>query len=647
MKRKILNFIRRSSGHAELTSEELDRLRRASRPGAAPTEPDGSADICRQELGPRRRITDSTDDDVDAIAEVPDEIRFGPIPDDVLSTIPASLAFRNQILPYRIDGPRIYIAAGAQLAARVRSRIDYELTTFEMQLVPVYTLVPADAIRKALPEYYDIAMPPNGPRVVENVDAGSSVIGEPDFADPDFAGEAPATPRGHVKWIINKALEHRAHDILVDRFARQTLIRFVVDGRAYPFGEMRSGIAGDQMIRIVKDFCKETTGRIFEPRSSSFKFPTRLDGKKLDIKCRVEFVPTEDGREAMSIRLQGQQGVFRLSDFELQPRVERLMRNMIARKDGTYLFVGPLGQGKSTLMLAAALENPAHVSITTIEDPPEFPIPETLRPIRQVDARAHAAKGDGGGDGGPSRLHLAVRSQLRSGMNKFVVSELRDADTANATWQLAGTGMQVMSTIHAEDSIMALRRLRDLGLSAGDISEKLRAIFAMRLLARLCDCAVPDHIDEGRRQRLLREGFPSGALDHGSFRKPLGCVLCLDGYRGRVPIIEALELDSNLRSILYRDEPDYLSRIRLASLDQGIIPLRVAAAGLAARGEIDIETAIQDTPWDNEHHGDNTPSATSFSTSLYRESRRRMIAANGQQQLTAGDDAGTEPGGDC
>ena len=633
MRKTILTFISRSSGNVDLEPEEVEQLRREvgrnRSPQASPVAGPDSAGA----TAPVPRITNGGRDDESCIAEVPDEIRFGPIDDAVLSTIPAAIAFRNQLLPYRVDGPRIFIAAAELPAARVRSRIDYELKTFEVQLVPVYTVVPAEAIRKALPEYYDIAAPASGPRQVENVEPGASVIEEPDFDDPDFAGEVPQTPRGQMKWIINKAIEHRAHDVFIDRFARQTLIRFVVDGRAYQFGEMRSGVAGDQFIRIVKDLCAEPTGRIFEPLSSSFKYPARVDGVRRELKCRVEFVPTEDGREALSMRIQGQQGIFRLSDFELSPRVERLLRSMISRKDGTYLFVGPLGQGKSSLMLAAALENEPHVSITTIEDPPEFPIPETLRPIRQVDARAHAGKGTGSGADGPSRLHLAVKSQLRSGMSKFVIAELRDQATADATWQLAGTGMQVTSTIHAEDSIMALRRLRDLGLSSGEISEKLRGVFAMRLLARLCECAIPDQLDEKRRKELLREGFPAEALENGSFRKPFGCVLCRDGYRGRVPVIEALELDSNLRSILYRDRPDYLSRLRLASLGQGIIPLRVAAASLAARGEIDIDTAVKDTPWDNEHDGEDYSSGTSFSTSLFRESRRLMLSGYQQQKL--------------
>ena len=101
----------------------------------------------------------------------------------------------------------------------------------------------------------------------------------------------------------------------------------------------------------------------------------------------------------------------------------------------------------------------------------------------------------------------------------------------------------------------------------------------------------------------------------------------------RVPLIEPLETDEKLRSVLIRDRPDYLSKLRLASLRQGIIPLRVAAASLAARGEIDIDTAITNTPWDNEHDGENSSSGTAFSTSLFRESRRLMLNGYQQQKL--------------
>jgi type II secretory ATPase GspE/PulE/Tfp pilus assembly ATPase PilB-like protein len=633
MRQKILNFIRRSSGNVDLKPEEVEQLRREV--GRSRTPHDARADSPDSTAAAARmpRIADGDGDYESCIAEVPDEIRFGPIDDAVLSTIPAPIARRNQLLPYRIDGPRIFIAVAAPPAARVRSRIDYELKTFDIPLVPVYTVVPAEAIRKALPEYYDISAPASGPRQVENVEPGVSAIEEPDFDDPEFVGEAPETPRDQMKWIINKAIEHRAHDILIDRFARQTLIRFIVDGRAYQFGEMRSGVAGDQFIRILKDFGGEPTGRIFEPLSSSFKYPARVDGVRRELKCRVEFVPTEDGREAVSIRIQGRQGILRLSDFELSARTEKLIRKMIRDADGTYLFVGPLGHGKSTLMLAAAIENEPHVTIAAIEDPPELPIPETLRPIRQVDARAQAGQGNGDGADGPSRLHLAVKSMLRSGMHKFIIAELRDPATADATWQLAGTGMQVASTLHATDSIMAIRRLRDLGLENGEISEKLRGVFALRLLTRLCECAVPDPLDEKRKAELLMKGFPAEILENGTFRKPFGCVLCRDGYRGRAPVIEALEIDDNLRSIILRDSPDYLSSLRLASLGQGIIPLRVAAAGLAARGDIDIETAITNTPWDNEHDGQRSSSGTSYSTSLFQEARHRMLTGYQQQRL--------------
>src|SRR5437763_980659 len=73
-----------------------------------------------------------------------------------------------------------------------------------------------------------------------------------------------------------------------------------------------------------------------------------------------------------------------------------------------------------------------------------------------------------------------LRSILRQDPDVIMVGEIRDQETAEIACQAAQTGHIVFTTVHANDTVTALVRLVDLGVTPTSISSAVSAILGQR-----------------------------------------------------------------------------------------------------------------------------------------------------------------------
>ncbi len=72
-----------------------------------------------------------------------------------------------------------------------------------------------------------------------------------------------------------------------------------------------------------------------------------------------------------------------------------------------------------------------------------------------------------------------------------MVGEIRDLETAEIAVRASITGHLVLGTLHANDALASVTRLRDLGVDAAVLADALRGSLAQRLVRRFCRaCAV-------------------------------------------------------------------------------------------------------------------------------------------------------------
>lgn len=133
---------------------------------------------------------------------------------------------------------------------------------------------------------------------------------------------------------------------------------------------------------------------------------------------------------------------------------------------GLYLFCGPVGSGKTTLMYKLAKERGGQV--LTIEDPVEIEESDFLQ--LQVNEKIHQT------------YEELIKLSLRHHPDVLIIGEIRDQKTILGAIRAALTGHCVFATLHASSLEAAENRAIELGGDKQLLQDCLRGIIYQELL---------------------------------------------------------------------------------------------------------------------------------------------------------------------
>jgi CheY-like chemotaxis protein len=189
------------------------------------------------------------------------------------------------------------------------------------------------------------------------------------------------------------------------------------------------------------------------------------------------------------------------------------------------------------------------------------------------------------------------------------------------------TGHTVFSTLHTIDAISAIARLSDMGVERYKIAPGLLAVTAQRLVRRLCqECRETTQraADFPREvfELMTRAGFKASAY------RAVGCASCNGGYRGRVALVEFLDVSPELRDKIVAGESE--AALRRFALENGLLfPLRRDALRRVSLGECDLKEALPylSLPLDEPASASVSASAAVAATlpSATRSATRRLL----------------------
>jgi general secretion pathway protein E len=252
----------------------------------------------------------------------------------------------------------------------------------------------------------------------------------------------------------------------------------------------------------------------------------------------------------------------------------------IGNPHGMVLITGPTGSGKTTTLYATlqSLASEA-VNVTTVEDPIEMVTDRfnqtAVQPRIGLDFAA------------------SMRAILRQDPDIIMVGEIRDRETAEMAVQAALTGHLVLSTLHTNDSVGAVTRMRDLGVPPFLLASTLIGTMAQRLVRRVCgECGaeVPLSADQALVLGIAEERLSEFA----ACRAGTGCVSCRGtGYFGRVGVFEMLDMGADLERLVVAGAHE--EELRRQTLVGGTRPLREAALAKLAAGLTTAEEVIRVT----------------------------------------------------
>ena len=378
-----------------------------------------------------------------------------------------------------------------------------------------------------------------------------------------------------VEYLLHYAFEQRASDIHVEPRREESIIRMRIDGVLHPVYRVPKGVHG----AIANRFKIMSRLDIAAKRPQDGRIRTARGDTEMEL--RVSTIPTAFGDKIVIRVLDPDVLVRDLSELGfLQDERERF-EGWLEQPNGLVIVTGPTGSGKTTTLYSAlqALASP-DVNVVTIEDPIEM-VQEQFNQIA-----ANPRTGTGFAD--------ALRHVLRQDPDVIMVGEVRDAETANQAVQAALTGHMVLTTLHTNDTVGAVARLRDLGVPPFLVGATLTGVVAQRLVRQVCpSCAedVPLTADEVAELGVAHPEDWAGKL---IARRGQGCSKCRHtGYYGRTGIFEVLPVNARLRHLVAEGgTPEAL--LRTARQD-GLRSLREHAVRKVAAGTTSFEEAIRGT----------------------------------------------------
>ncbi len=193
--------------------------------------------------------------------------------------------------------------------------------------------------------------------------------------------------------------------------------------------------------------------------------------KEYRLRCNASF---QKGVVSISLRLITK--AKSVSDLNLPEKLIEIARS----REGFFLVVGPMGQGKSTTIAAmiSLINQESKKHIVTIEDPIEYMFAQDKSLIEQREVGIDTKD-----------FHVALTSCLRQDVDVIMIGEMRDKDTISTAVTAAETGHLVLSTLHTNSASQTIDRIIDSFPS--DQQNQIRTQLAASLLGVLSQRLIP------------------------------------------------------------------------------------------------------------------------------------------------------------
>ena len=488
---------------------------------------------------------------------------------EVMEILPEKVIRENKVVPLSKSGNTLTVALANPLDILLIDDLK-ALTGCKIQTV---VATPSE-IEQTIADYYSVGTEKDFKELLEksrNGDREVKVVGEDTSVDLSEvrkeAEEAPIIKM--VNLILSRAIKERATDVHIEPFEKKLQVRFRIDGILYPITSFPKRVQGGiiSRIKILSDL-DIAEHRL--PQDGRF----RVKAYNRDVDFRVSTVPTRFG-EKVVLRLLDKAQLMGLTidKLGLEKNVLEKFKRAIQQPYGMIVLTGPTSCGKSTSLYAAirAINTPGK-NILTIEDPVEY----EAEGVNQVQIHEEIGL----------TFPRALRAFLRQDPDVIMLGEMRDSETADVGIKAALTGHLLFTTLHTNNAPGAIARLLNMNVEPFLVAGALLFVGAQRLMRKVCkNCAIPY---KPSPELLKKLGIEDKVGDDPVFYKPRGCAHCNNtGYKGRVAVMEALEVDDNIKELIIKRASEV--EIRKAALAKGMVPLKENAMAKVIRGITTLE----------------------------------------------------------
>ena len=487
------------------------------------------------------------------------------IPVELAKYVPRSIAKKYCVVPVKLVRDSLYLAMSDPL--------DF-VAQDEVKTASRKRVVPMIATRKATEQAISTLYGSEGTaRVIEEMKreaGGSSDIVPAQMAQDTTYPEESAPTIRFVNSLIERAFAERASDIHLEPQEGEMVVRMRIDGLLRKILTVPADLQNTVISRL-KIMGGMNIAEHKVPQDGHAMASVR--GHSLDL--RISSMPTVYGEKIVLRLLDKSAQALSKGELGLEGRDLENYNALLKNSSGVILLVGPTGSGKSTTMCNMLRDlSREEINIVTLEDPVEYHIPGVSQ--CQINEKTGMTFASG------------LRAILRQDPDVIAVGEIRDGETGTIAIRAAITGHLVFSTLHTDDAVSAIHRLKDIGVEPWLVSSALRGVVSQRLVRKICPHCKRAYQPSAEELSLL--GLPEDSAV--TFYRGEGCPECHhSGYSGRRAAFEILMINRRLRKLI-ADGTDS-DTLLAAARENGFVTMQESCCQLVLSGVTSAEEAAR------------------------------------------------------
>jgi len=480
------------------------------------------------------------------------------IPPEMVSQLPKTIAKKYGVVPVNVSKDTLFLAMKDPLNFMA---IEEVRSVTRKKIVPM--IATDSGVEHAISALYGNE---GAAKAMAQMRAESGLTPENSTDTESENDEASAPTIRLVNSIIERAEIEKASDIHFEPGAGDMNIRMRIDGRLHSILTIPKDLQ-ESVISRLKVMGRMNISERRIPQDGRAEL--RMKGKKVDL--RMSTLPTIFGEKFVIRILDRDANMLDRKGIGLMDEESKKMDRLMAFTSGVILIVGPTGSGKSSTMYTMIKELLSEsTNLITLEDPVEYNIEGTTQV--QINEKTGMTFASG------------LRAILRQDPDIICVGEIRDGETAEIAMRAAMTGHLVVSTIHTEDAVSAIDRLRDMGVEPYLIAGGIRGIISQRLVRRVCPNCREEYTPAPELLEMANIKDEPGR----KYYRGAGCPLCFhSGYRGRIGVFEVLTLNEEIRSAITRGANKQELKELVRKTD--FVPMIKNADSLISRGITTVE----------------------------------------------------------
>ncbi len=532
-----------------------------------------------------KRLKDLRETEEEDLASMLAEERYGisyinlasqPIDNDAIRLLTETEAREWEVGPYKLVGKKLWLAVRSPLGVGPLKASE-ALTAKGFQV----TLVMASrrSIEKVWSRYADLSFATTsrsgGLDISLDVLAGlEKKIKRFDDAVTEITNAVVDTGTAHhlsrlLEIILGAGIGIGASDVHIEPMQDSVELRFRLDGvlrvittlPAHTYKQLNT------RIKLLSGMKLTITSNPQDGRFSAFLG----EGVENEISFRSSMIPGAYG-ESIVMRILNPKSIrVKLEQLGISAPMFDIFVREIKKPHGMVLLTGPTGSGKTTTLYAflQKIFSP-EIKIITIEDPIEYHLAGITQ--TQVDHKRGYTFLEG------------LRSALRQDPDVIMVGEIRDSETAKIAVESALTGHLVFSTLHTNNASGVIPRLIDLDVNPKILVSALSLSIAQRLVRTLCHACKHERPITPEEQQKITMVWDRAK----KYQKPIetfgvtkeiqmlwsapGCDVCgHTGYKGRIGIYEAIQMDANIEAIIDKNPTE--RQITAVAKQQGTLDM--------------------------------------------------------------------------